>query len=204
MRFVDLATLVDKASRSDDLDGLACVVFDDCLVGVHHHALPVLADLGVPATLFAVSRAFGASPPWWPGSARVMTRSELIEMSDVGCHLGCHTRSHPSLPTLGENQLRDEVHGARQDLEYLVQERVDLFAYPFGHHDPRVREAVASSGFRAAFTFLNGRVVAEVDRFRMPRINMHDGLARIRFAHHLARSPERWSNTQLEAVRHSS
>ncbi|MDQ6946269.1 MAG: polysaccharide deacetylase family protein [Actinomycetota bacterium] len=198
--FVDLATIVDRAERPGDLDGLAAVVFDDCLAGVYRNALPVLVELGVPATLFAVTRALGTVPGWWPGSSRVMTNSELLEMSDVGCRLGSHTRSHLSLPSVGDGSLGDEVSGSRQDLEDRIQERVDLFAYPFGHHDPRVRDAVAKSGYRAAFSFLNGRVSTGLDPLRLPRINMHEGLATIRFAHHLARSAQRWPDTQLESV----
>ncbi len=136
LRFVDVATAVDRFERGERLDGLAVICFDDCLAGVHRHAFPVLAELGLPATLFAVSGALGSVPPWWPGSGRIMTSAELQEMHAAGFTVGCHTRSHASLPSMDDSALRREVSGARQDLEDLVQEGVDLFACPFGHHDP--------------------------------------------------------------------
>ena len=48
------------ALKGGDTDPLGAIVFDDGLVGVHHHALPVVADLGLPATIFAVTEREGA------------------------------------------------------------------------------------------------------------------------------------------------
>ena len=39
---------------------------------------------------------------------------------------------------------------------------VDLLAYPSGHHDARVRAHAAAAGYRAGFTFLNGRVLPDL------------------------------------------
>jgi peptidoglycan/xylan/chitin deacetylase (PgdA/CDA1 family) len=197
---VALTALVDLLGRGVEPDGLAAVVFDDCLVGVHHHALPILAELGIPSTVFTVSEALGSPPPWWQGSGRVATRDELLEMHAAGVAIGSHTRHHPSLPTLRGQALLEELAGSRADLEQLVQEPVDLLAYPFGHHDPVVRAAAQECGYRAAFTFLNGRVVLGLDRLMLPRINMHDGLGTVRLAHHLARPAAWWPDTQTPVV----
>ena len=202
LRFVDLGELTDAVLAGAPLDGLAAIVFDDSLVGVHHHAVPVLAELGLPATVFAVSGALGASPPWWPGAARVMTAGELAEVAALGFGVASHTRSHPSLPSLGPAQLREELTGSRRALEDLVGRPADLLAYPYGHHDPAVRHAATDAGYRAAFSFLNGRITGGLDRYRLPRLNMWSGQGRARLAYHLARSPASWPPTQLEAVHH--
>src|SRR2546421_6518548 len=83
VQFVDLAELASAVVSGRDIDGLGSIVFDDSLVGVHHHALPVLAELGLPATIFAVSDALGSTPPWWPGSSRLMTRKEVGEAASA-------------------------------------------------------------------------------------------------------------------------
>ncbi len=177
-------------------------MFDDSLVGVHHHAMPILLDLGLPATVFAVSDALGSSPSWWPGAGDVMTAAQLLEMAELGFGVASHTRSHPSLPTLGRSRLGDELGGSRRALEDLVSGPVDLFAYPYGHHDPTVRLAVAEAGYRAGYSFLNGRLTAGLDRYRLPRLNMWSGQGRARLAYHLARPPASWPDTQLETVLH--
>jgi peptidoglycan/xylan/chitin deacetylase (PgdA/CDA1 family) len=198
VRFVKLSELVDALDRDEPLDGMAAVVFDDCLVGVHHKAMSILLELDVPATLFAVTGELGHDPPWWPGSARVMSSGELTEMSDAGFEIGCHTASHPRLTDLDDAALVHELQTPQSRLEDLVGAAVDLFAYPFGEHDKRVRTIVEEAGYRAAFTFRNGRITSELDRYRLPRLNMTGDRGLARFAYHVARPPGSWPDTQLD------
>lgn len=200
LRFVELVTLTEAFLSGERVDGLASVAFDDGLVGVHRHALPVLADLGVPGTVFAVTRGLGSPPPWWRGASRLMDRRELAEVAGAGFAVASHTRTHRSLPGLDATALADELVGARRELQDLVQAPVDLLAYPFGHHDARVREAVAGAGYAAGFSFLNGRITAGLDRYRLPRITMGSGQGRARLAYHLVRSSRSWPDTQSDAV----
>ena len=200
--FVALSTLVDALRAGGDPRGMVALTFDDAIVGVHRHALPLLAELGVPATVFAVSRAFGGPPRWWPGAAEVMTAAQLSELAAAGWTVGSHTRTHPSLVGLAPQALSEEIRGSKDDLEDLLQAPVDHFAYPHGHHDPAVRREVAAAGYLAAFGFVNGRVSPLLDLHRLPRLNMHQGLAGPRFARQVARPPSAWPDTQFDVVRH--
>jgi peptidoglycan/xylan/chitin deacetylase (PgdA/CDA1 family) len=192
LRFIDLHDLVEAFVSGKPLDGLAAIAFDDGLVGVHRHALPILVELGLPATVFAVSDALGATPPWWGGADRLMTRAELLEVSQAGFRVASHTRTHPRLPRLEEKALREEVAGSRAGLEDLAGAPVDLLAYPFGDSDARVQGMAADVGYRAGFSFQNGRVTAASTRFRLPRLNMWNGQRRTRLAYHLVRPPASW------------
>lgn len=200
LRIVSLEELTDAFREGRDLDGLGAVVFDDSLSGVHHYAMPVLLELGIPATVFTVSAALGEDPAWWPGSARVMTAGEIREMAACGFTIASHTRTHRSLAGAPPGARIDEVVGSRSELEDLVGTRVDLFAYPYGHYDRDARAAVEEAGYAAAYSFLNGRVVEGLDRFRLPRLSMWSGQGRLRLAYHLARSAGSWPDTQLEEV----
>lgn len=202
LRFVPLSDLVTRLRAGDDVGGLAAVTFDDAIGGVFHHAAGILADLGVGATVFAVSDELGGATGWWEGSADTMTAAQLCELAELGWEVGSHGRTHATLPGLSDHALLAEVVSSRRRLEDLVQRPVDLFAYPFGHHDPRVRSLVAEAGYRAGFAFRNGRVTAELDPYRLPRFTMHQGLNRVRLAYQLAREPAEWPNTQLEFVSH--
>lgn len=202
LRFVALADLTAAFLAGGDLDGMAAVVFDDSLVGVHHHAMPVLLELGIPSTVFTVTNALGQSPPWWSGAARVMTHAEVTEMAEHGFDIASHTRTHASLPSLSDTALAGELTTSKAELEDLTSRPGATFAYPYGHHDPRVREAVEGAGYLAAFSFLNGRVTQGLDRFMLPRLNMHAGQSRTRLAYHLARSAGSWPDTQRRVVLH--
>lgn len=203
IEFVDLADLTDRYLAGQPVDGLGAIVFDDSLVGVHHHAMPVLLDLGAPATVFTVSDALGTSPAWWSGAARVMTRGEVDEMAAAGFRIASHTRSHASLPSLEGVALADEVAGSRARLEDMIGGPVDILAYPFGHYSPAVVDATVEAGYRAAYSFLNGRLVAGLDRYKLPRLNMFAGQTKARLAYHLARPPSSWPDTQLDTVLHA-
>ena len=195
-RFAPLAELTERARAGEALDGLAAVTFDDALAGVARYALPVLVEMDVPATLFTVSTMWGQRPRWWAGAGRTMTRAELLEARSLGLTFAAHTRTHPFLPTLGASALREEVDGSRRELEDLVEAPVDIFAYPGGHHDPAVREAVAAAGFTTAFTFLNGRLTGAEDLLKLPRFTMGRHHSQARLAYHLARSASSWPDHQ--------
>ena len=200
LSIVPLDELRERVLRGASTAGLAALTFDDGLVGVLRHAVPVLVEEGAPATLFAVSGVQGYSPDWWPGAARTMTRAELLAVADLGWAVEAHTRTHPSLPALSDAALRDELHGCRAELEDLLGRPVRSLAYPLGHHDGRVRDAARAAGFDTAFTFLNGRMTGREDPLRLPRFTVTTGATRARLAFHLARPAESWPDHQLPSV----
>jgi peptidoglycan/xylan/chitin deacetylase (PgdA/CDA1 family) len=199
---VPLERIVAALAAGQPVDRLAALTFDDALVGVHEHAVPLLARLGVRATVFAVARELGRPPAFWPEARRTMTEAELEDAMDAGMTVGSHTLTHASLVGLSGPVLADELGRSRAELEDLLGVTVDVLAYPFGHHDPRVRDAAAAAGYRCGFTFLNGRVIPRLDRFRLPRLTMGSHHGRLRFAYHLARPPDAWPDTQLDRVEH--
>ena len=200
LQLVPLSVLVERVAAGEAVDGMVAVTFDDALEGVHNLAWPVLEDLGIPFTVFAVSDELGTDPAWWPDAGRIMTRQHLVELAAAGANIECHTRHHPSLPALDAATQRDETAGAKAALEDLTGGPVRLLAYPFGHHDRAVRAATADAGFTAGFSFLNGRVVPGEDIYRVPRFTMTSGHHQARLALHVTRAPTSWPDTQLESV----
>jgi len=202
LRIVPLTSIVDALEAGREVDDLAAVTFDDALIGVAELAVPVLQRLAVPATVFAVARRLGAEPDWTDGYQRTLSEAELCDLAGLpGIAIGSHASTHRSLPTLDDRELEQELRGGRTFLEDLVGQPVDLLAYPFGHHDERVRRAAVVAGFRAGFTFLNGRCEHGQDRFRLPRLTMGAHLGRLRLAYHVGRDAASWPDTQPTDVR---
>lgn len=199
-RLVELKVLTDRLLRGEDPAGLAAVCFDDALVGVYRHALPVLLAERVPATLLPVTTALGVAPTWWPSSARTMNRTELDEAVGAGLGIAAHTRTHRSLPDLDDASLAEELAGARAELADIAAAPVHVLAYPFGHHDGRVRAAARAAGYQAGFTFLNGTLTGAEDVFRLPRLTMGHRSGALRFGYHLTRPPASWPDHQIKTV----
>ena len=107
--------------------------------------MPLLVDLGLPATVFVVSDAVGTTNAWGgrevPGipTLPLMGWKELHSVRDAGFEIGAHTRHHPDLTTVSGEQLEDETAGCVDRISAELGERPHSFAYPYG----AVNEAVA-------------------------------------------------------------
>ena len=58
------------------------------------------------------------------------------------------------------------------DLAAIGLPRPRSFAYPYGEHDKRVREAVRAAGFAMAFTVAAGRARSGTDPLAIPRFEV--------------------------------
>lgn len=99
-----------------------------------------------------------------------------LEENQVG--IESHTVSHPFLTRIDAAEVAREVAQSKQDLECLLARPVNYFAYPYGDFDRTSRAAVASAGYRAAFTTRPGRLGAESDLFTVPRIGTREDFRR--------------------------
>ena len=90
--------------------------------------------------------------------------------------VGSHTSTHPILTTLDQAELEDELHGSRNVLEEFLGKPVDLFCYPNGSQDRRVRDTTAKV-YRAAVTTENGFVGTGEGLHDLPRFPVADNVA---------------------------
>lgn len=115
-----------------------------------------------------------ATPGFQPSSAEreacdLMSWEEVSRLDPDQITIGSHTVTHPILPTLSDGLLHHEVAGSRAMLERKLEREVDLFCYPNGSTDARVRDAV-SRCYRAAVTTEEGVVPSQPDLYAIPRI----------------------------------
>jgi peptidoglycan/xylan/chitin deacetylase (PgdA/CDA1 family) len=138
------------------------VTFDDAYRSVVERAFPVLSQLGLPGTVFAVTDFVGReSPMRWPGIDRWLggphehelvpaSWEELERLVAAGWEIGAHGRTHSRLSTLDDATLVDELEGSRAACDDHLRQTCDSLAYPFGDADARVVAAAAMAGYRAA------------------------------------------------------
>src|SRR2546423_8198832 len=89
-----------------------------------------------------------------------------------GMELGIHSATHRALPTLTDEELFAEIEGSREALAREVGTKPDVFAFPYGLWDERVRRRVEQAGYRAALTVDYGLVSPGVDRWALPRVTV--------------------------------
>jgi peptidoglycan/xylan/chitin deacetylase (PgdA/CDA1 family) len=199
-----LATLARRGLRTGGLAELeaiatgrgsgrhAFLTFDDGFLDNHGTVLPLLRAQGARAFVFVLPPLVDAGAPLaWPEVAawqrehpetmRSVTWEMLGEMREGGFEVGSHTLTHPHLPSLGPEQLREELSESRR----RVIERLgscDTIAYPFGEWSPAVAVAAAGCGYRFAFTLPTKTGQSEADRLTIPRLNVDYRDAERRFA----------------------
>jgi peptidoglycan/xylan/chitin deacetylase (PgdA/CDA1 family) len=148
-------------------------------------ALPVLQRYGFPATAFIVPGAMGSSVNWTNHTGLagrpVMTWPDALELEPL-ISLEPHTRTHPSLPSLSDEELVEELRGSRDDVEQRVGRSPVVFAYPYGHYDARVAAAVADAGFLAACTVQPGVNSTSTPPYELRRYEVRGDASLMRFA----------------------
>jgi len=151
--------------------------FDDGYRGVYQYAAPVLLSKKLSFAVFVVTAALGESDTWLEGvneeRSPLMTLEELRELAAAGVGIGSHSRHHADLPTLSSPALLDEIGGSRSELEKVLGQPVECFAYPYGRANHEVRNTVAQCGYRYAFSTRSGLNRRDADPFMIRRIDVY-------------------------------
>lgn len=197
-RFRSVIELVSAERRAVPLaevtgetaDRRVAITFDDGLRSTYEHALPILREFEVPATVFVNPDLVGdrnrdvlAARHEVDHADRItMTEAEIREL--VECPLitiGNHTRTHPDLSSLeDEADLRAEIVGGKAALEDTYGISADAFAYPYGRHHETAREIVEATHDVSVGT--SPRLVGDgSDPHLLPRIPVTDSLAELRW-----------------------
>jgi peptidoglycan/xylan/chitin deacetylase (PgdA/CDA1 family) len=152
--FVTVSEFAARCRHGQPPAGLASLSFDDGMDDNHDVVLPILVELGLPATVYVITGLIGKANPWLaPASGRrMMNVAELRALAAVGIEIGAHTITHPDLSKLDYARCLEEVGGSRRELERILDTHVTTFAYPFCRYGPAARTAVETAGFDSAVT----------------------------------------------------
>jgi peptidoglycan/xylan/chitin deacetylase (PgdA/CDA1 family) len=173
----------DSLARGEHLAADTVVLtFDDGDTGFLRFALPVLEELGFPATVFAVAGQLGRAAGWVKdprNAVPLMSAGELRSLPAGLVDIGSHSMMHRKLPELPTEQARAELRDSKELLEDVLGRPVTAFAYPHGRYDAGTVGLVEAAGYRYAYTTDGQREVeGGSDRFAIPRkyVTCHDTL----------------------------
>jgi peptidoglycan/xylan/chitin deacetylase (PgdA/CDA1 family) len=119
-----------------------------------------------------------------PAVSPVLGWDRLRALAAEGLAVAPHSRTHPVLTQVGPDALVDEVRGSLDDLERELGPTPPVFAYPTGGVDDGVADALATAGYRLAFTTSRGNEAirrradgrggrsGEPDWLRLRRVNV--------------------------------
>jgi peptidoglycan/xylan/chitin deacetylase (PgdA/CDA1 family) len=153
------------------------LTFDDGFHNFFSEAFPVLERYGFRATVFLVTDFCGGhndwagNPPELPRS-RLLGWSEIKELDRYGIEFGSHTRTHPDLTRIFEEEIFDELVESKQAIEDALGKEAASFAYPFGRFNREARH-LAGRYFKAACSTSLGKVQFGSDLFSLERIDTY-------------------------------
>ena len=163
------------------------LTFDDGYRCVIEHALPVLEEFGLTATLFVVTDAVGRSSNWYgPKGGRPFEHASWDELSGAaarGFAIGSHSVRHVRLANATPDAVADELGTSRE----LLEKRLGScrhFAYPYGSHSAATVTAVASAGYQTACTTEAGTNQAGQPLLRLRRQTVSRNTTGGRFRRH--------------------
>jgi peptidoglycan/xylan/chitin deacetylase (PgdA/CDA1 family) len=132
----------------DSVDAVA-LTFDDGFANFESHALPMLSERGLSATVFIVTSHVGGTNLWGGRADAGVPVLPLLDwdaigrLREAGITFGAHTRTHPHLPALSSDQIEDEMSVASDEMQRHIGDRPNGFAYPYGALDARVSQTAA-------------------------------------------------------------
>lgn len=111
-----------------------------------------------------------------PESRQSLNGSEIEEMLPY-VEFEAHTRYHPILTATDDLECRDEIAGARTDVEGLTRLPCHHFCFPHGDYTSRELEIVRAAGYRSARTMDLGWNGPDTDPFRLKVTGITDDVS---------------------------
>ena len=208
--FVGQAEFARRLRAGEPLEDVCSLTFDDGTEDNLTLLRPLLAELTVPATVYACPGLLGCPYPFVAPQAgvRFMTADELVELAgDPRVEIGSHTREHSDLGAAGAEEAHAELAASRAALEELLGRAVVSFAYPNCSYSPDCPGAAERAGYTSAVT-CGARGALLPFELRRASPNPREGRLvfelRARGAFHRVRElpPVRVARTLLRPLRH--
>jgi peptidoglycan/xylan/chitin deacetylase (PgdA/CDA1 family) len=181
------------------------VTFDDGTSDFVDHAVPVLAQFGVPVTLYLATRfvdggeplPYGAPPVSWSGLRDAMSTGLVT--------VGSHTHSHALLDRLDPAAVADELDTSRRLIERELGVTPEHFAYPKALPGSQPAARAVRERFRsAALAGTRPNAYGRTDPQRLARspVQVADGMRWFRHKVHGGMALEDDVRRAVNRVRH--
>ncbi|RJG01894.1 glycosyltransferase [Noviherbaspirillum sedimenti] len=109
---------------------------------------------------------------------RPFDAASVRELHSQGFEVGAHTIRHPILNECTDEQAKAEIGGCKEELEAIIGDTVNLFAYPNGRplkdYSAKHVGMVKSCGYKAAVATSGGTATSSSDIYQLARFSPWD------------------------------
>ena len=163
------------------------ITFDDAFMSMVDNAVPELVAHEMPYTIFVPTGCLRGNPSWHMEST-ALDRHEIVasgatlrSLASMGARMGAHSRFHPKLTLIGPNEAQAEIGGSKAELESLLGQTVELFAFPYGDFNQQTLHFCKEAGYRFVYSIGPGSVDPTDTTMLRPRVAVKLSDTRLEF-----------------------
>lgn len=151
------------------------ITFDDGFEDNYINAFPILKKYNFKATIYLVPTQ---KTNHWEASntseiSKLLNKEQIIEMKNSGfVEFGSHTLSHVNLSTIDDIQLEKEIINSKKEVESIINDECEAFAYPYGKFDDKIVNMVKKAGYANATVVKRGLFEKDDDIFTIKRLGV--------------------------------
>ena len=151
------------------------ITLDDGYKDNFTYVFPILEKHQIPATLFLITNEVGR-----PQDDR-LTWEQILEMQDSGLiFFGSHcVGAEPLINIESEEELKYQITASKKILEERLGRQVNLFSYPEGFFDDKIKALVVQAGYKGAVATNPGPDYPDDDPFALKRLRISENAANL-------------------------
>ena len=168
---VPLETLIDLIRQRKKIPRNTVVLtLDDGYKDNYLYAYPVLKKYGLPATVFIIVNEVGR-----PQNDR-LGWDQILQMQGSGViNFGSHAIGpDPLVKAASEKELRHQIFDSKMLLEKRLGRPVEVFSYPEGMFNHKIRQMVIDAGYKGAVATNPGPYYPDDDIYALKRLRISE------------------------------
>lgn len=142
------------------------ITFDDGYLDAYTSAYPILTKHNFFGVFYIITNNIG--------KGNFLTGEQIVELDSNKMIIGSHSKTHPDLTKISNNDINNQLIDSKQYLETLLSHSVSDLCYPSGKYNDDVTLLVKSTGYLTAVT--TGPNIANIlsNPLALPRLRIQN------------------------------
>jgi peptidoglycan/xylan/chitin deacetylase (PgdA/CDA1 family) len=155
------------------------ISIDDADKSFIKYAWPIFKKNKIPVTLFVNTSTIVKN------NKNYLNWDEIRQLKKEGVTIGGHSHTHSHMTTLSTEEIKKELEISNKIFLMELGEIPNLFAYPYGEADSRIKQLLKDYKYKVAFGQHSGVMNETSNLYYLPRFSLNEkygNIDRVKFA----------------------
>ena len=155
------------------------ISIDDADKSFLKYAWPIFKKNKIPVTLFVNTSTIVKN------NKNYLNWDEIRQLKKEGVTIGGHSHTHSHMTTLSTEEIKKELEISNKIFLKELGEIPNLFAYPYGEADSRIKQLLKDYKYKVAFGQHSGVMNETSNLYYLPRFSLNEkygNIDRVKFA----------------------